>query len=218
MEPVFVILFIAVAVALAIYAYLANKKRQEALRNIAARLGLDFDPAKNRAVARQFEFIDRTRKGRNRYAFNIFRGSFQEHPVEVFEYHYKAGSGKNTHHYYLSFFIVKLPISVPELTIGPEGFFSKIAQAIGYDDIDFESHEFSRRFCVRSRDKKFAYDICHGRMIEYLLGNPDLTIEMEREVLAVSFSGKLDLDRFEHNLKRLIRLRTLIPDYVINRS
>jgi len=30
---------------------------------------------------------------------------------------------------------------------------------------------------VRSRDKKFAYDVCHPRMMEYLLARRDLAIE-----------------------------------------
>jgi hypothetical protein len=106
----------------------------------------------------------------------------------------------------------------PELTIGPEGFFSKIAQAVGYDDIDFESHEFSRKFCVRSKDKKFAYDVCNAQMIEYLLTNPDLVIEIERDSLAVSFNRRLAPENIESNLNRLIAVRSLMPDYLFSRS
>lgn len=100
------------------------------------------------------------------------------------------------------------------MIIVPEGFFSKIAQAIGYDDIDFESHEFSRKFCVRSRNKKFAYDVCNARMIEYLLSNTNLSIEIEGRVLAVSFNRKLTPERIEPNLNRLITVRSLLPDYL----
>ena len=39
----------------------------------------------------------------------------------------------------------------------------------GYQDIKFESAEFSKTFCVRSPDKKFAYDVCNAKMMEYLL-------------------------------------------------
>lgn len=95
-----------------------------------------------------------------------------------------------------------------------EGIFSKIAQAVGYDDIDFESHEFSRKYCVRSRNKKFAYDICNPRMIEYLLANRDLTIEIENRALGIGFDSRLDPSKIEVNLKRLVRVRRLIPDYV----
>ncbi len=64
----------------------------------------------------------------------------------------------------------------PKLTIAPESFGLKIAEAFGVaNDIKFESAEFSRKFSVRSADKKFAYDVCNQQMMEYLLLNPDLT-------------------------------------------
>ncbi|MCX5637551.1 MAG: hypothetical protein NTX52_07645 [Planctomycetota bacterium] len=103
------------------------------------------------------------------------------------------------------------------MVIGSEGFFSKIAQALGYDDIDFESYEFSRKFCVRSPDKKFAYDVCNARMIEYLLSNTDLTIEIEGGALAVSFNSRLATEQIEPNLNRLITIRSLLPEYLFSR-
>ena len=218
MEPLFIVLIIAVVLAAIILGYMADRKRREAIKAVAARLGLKFQPGKNRSIPRHYKFIDKIRSGRDRYAYNMLWGSYEGNGVRVFDYHYKTGSGKNTRHHYICFFILDLPVSVPELTVGPEGFLSKIAQAVGYDDIDFESHEFSRKFCVRSKDKKFAYDICHGQMIEYLLANSDMTIEMELHTLAVSFSRKMDPEKIEHNLKRLAAVRRMIPDYVIARS
>ena len=218
MQPIIVLIFIALFIAILVLSYMANKKHREAIKAVAVRLGLNFSPEKSRTIARRYEYINRIRNGRDRYAYNILEGTYRGYPVQAFDYHYKTGSGKNTHHYYFSFYIHHLPISVPELKIGPEGFFSKIAQAIGYDDIDFESHEFSSKFCVRSGSKKFAYDICHSQMIEYLLANPDLTIEMERSTLAISFSGRMKPEKIEYNLKRLTDIRTLIPEYVLNRS
>jgi len=218
MQPVFIVGVLAVIVIVAIVGHLAAQKRRQAMMALAARLGLHFDPRKRRDLARRYEFIDRMRAGRDRYAFNVLSGNYQGHDVILFDYHYKTGSGKDTHHHYLSFFILRLPISVPELVIGPEGFFSKVAQAVGYDDIDFESHEFSRKFCVRSRDKKFAYDVCNAQMIEFLLSNTDLTMEMELDSLAVSFRRRLRPEQIESNLQRLVAVRSLMPDYLFVRS
>jgi hypothetical protein len=89
-----------------------------------------------------------------------------------------------------------------------------VLQAFGYDDIDFESHEFSRKFCVRSKDKKFAYDVCHARMIEYLLANDDLNIEIENMTLALAYSGVLKAEEIEPNLRRLVEVRELMPKYL----
>ena len=216
MQPLIIVGFIAIAIVAMVFGVLAARKRREAMRALAARLGLSFEPGKNRDLARQYKFLDKLRRGRNRYAFNIMSGSYREHNVTLFDYHYQTGSGKDTHHYRISFFILHLPVSFPELVIGKEGFFSKIAQAIGYDDIDFESHEFSRKFCVRSKDKKFAYDVCNARMIEYLLANTDLNIEIEGGSLAISFDRRLSLDSIEPNLNRLLEIRSLMPQYLFS--
>ncbi|UCG59538.1 MAG: hypothetical protein JSU70_08485, partial [Phycisphaerales bacterium] len=146
MQPLVIVGVIAFIAVIGIFAYLAAKKRREAMAALAAKLGLRFHPGKSRDLARRYRFLDKLRHGSNRYAYNILSGNYQGHDVMVFDYHYKTGSGKNTHHHYFSFFILRLPASFPELKIGSEGFFSKIAQAVGYDDIDFESHEFSRKF------------------------------------------------------------------------
>jgi hypothetical protein len=214
----FIFVIIPVIAIIAILSHMANVKRREAMLALAHQLGLHFDQQKNRELARRYQFLDKLRAGRDRYAFNILSGSYQGHEVLIFDYHYKTGSGKDTHHHYLSFFILTLTAAFPELIIGPEGFFSKIAQAVGYDDIDFESHEFSRKFCVRSKDKKFAYDVCNAKMIEYLLANTDLTMELELNVLAISFRRRLKPEQIEPNLQRLITVRSLLPDYLFSRS
>ena len=217
MKPLIIVGFIALIVVLGVFGYVSARKRREAMATLAARLGLSFEPNKNWDIARRYCFLDKLRAGSNRYAFNILSGNYQGHDVTIFDYHYRTGSGKNTQHHYISFFILHLLASFPELVIGPEGIFSKMAQALGYDDIDFESYEFSRKFCVRCRDKKFAYDVCNARMIEYLLSNTDLTIEIEGEVLAISFGSRLAPEQIEPNLNRLITVRSILPEYLFSR-
>ncbi|MEJ2704852.1 MAG: hypothetical protein P8Z79_20640 [Sedimentisphaerales bacterium] len=216
MQPLIIVVFIVIAVGAMILGYLSALKRREAMMAVATRLGLSFQYRKDRDIARRYRFLDKLRRGHNRYAYNTLSGRHQNHEVILFDYHYQTGSGKNTHHYNISFFILHLTTIFPELVIGSEGFLSKIAQAIGYDDIDFESHEFSRRFCVRSKDKKFAYDVCNARMIEYLLSNADLTIEIEDDALAISFDRRLAPEHIEPNLNRLITVRSMIPDYLFS--
>jgi hypothetical protein len=207
---------VALIAVVIVIGYIYNKKRREAMAALAARLGLRFEPRKRRDLARRYRFLDKLRRGSNRYAYNILSGNYQGHDVTLFDYHYQVSSGKNTHHYNFSLFILGLPGSFPELVIDKEGFFSKVAQALGYDDIDFESHEFSRKFRVRSPNKKFAYDVCNGRMIEYLLSNSDLSIEIEGEVMAISFRSRLSPEYIEPNLNRLVTVRSLMPEYLFS--
>jgi len=221
MEPLIIVGVIAVVVIVAILSYLSVQKRRQAMLDLAFRLGLRFDSQKNWDLAKRYSFLNKLRAGSNRYAFNTLSGNYQGRDVTAFDYHYETHSsdskGNNqTHHHYFSCFLLRLPRAFPELVVGREGLLSKIAQAFGYDDIDFESHEFSRRFCVRSPDKKFAYDVCNARMIEYLLANDDLTIEIDEDVLAITFNSRLDPARIEPNLNRLVMLRSLMPDYLFS--
>ena len=217
-----VLMFAAFAVLVVVgivFASIAAKKRREAFAMLAARLGLSYSAEHQRDIASRYEFLDRLAQGSNRYAYNLLSGEYQGHNVMVFDYHYETHSTdskghRQTHHHHFSFFILRVERVFPELTITREGVFSKIAQAFGYDDIDFESHEFSRKFCVRSKDKKFAYDVCHARMIEYLLTNDDLNIEIEGMALAIGFGDTLAPERIEPNLQRLVQLRGLMPNYL----
>ncbi|MBN2181570.1 MAG: DUF3137 domain-containing protein [Sedimentisphaerales bacterium] len=217
MPPLIIIVFIGLFIVIGVFGYLSTLKRRQAMMALAAKLGLNFYYQKDWDIPRRYRFLDKLRQGRDRYAFNILTGNYRQNDVTIFDYHYKTGSGKDTHHHYLSFFLLSLPASFPELVIVKEGFFSKIGQALGYDDIDFESHEFSRKFCVRSKDKKFAYDVCNARMIEYLLSNTDLSIEIEDNILAISFNRRLSPEYIEPNLNRLIKIRELLPDYLFAR-
>jgi hypothetical protein len=223
MEPLIIVGVIAAIVVVAVLSYLSAQKRRQAMMELAARLGLQFHPQKDWGLAERYGFLNKLHSGSNRYAFNTLAGDYQGHGVTAFDFHYETHSTdskgrRQTHHHYFSCFVLHLPQSFPELVIAREGFFSKVAQAFGYDDIDFESHEFSRKFCVRSADKKFAYDICHARMMEYLLANDDLAVEIEEDSLALTFNSRLDPARIEPNLKRLAALRSLMPEYLFSGS
>ena len=212
MGMVILIAVIAI-VALGVQAYLSSIRRKE-LATVAARLGLSFSPGTNRDLPGSYRFLNKLDCGSNRYAQNVISGVFRGAPVLVFDYHYQVQSGKNTHHYSFSFFILTLPRAFPELTIVREGVLSKLAQAVGYEDIDFESYEFSRRFCVRSKDKRFAYDFCNAQMMEYLLANDDLAIEIENDALALAFGSCLSGAEIERNLNRLAEVRAGMPSYL----
>lgn len=215
--PVLIIsIILLIVIAVVIFGILAAKKRREEFGALAQKLGMSFNSKKDRNLDDRYEFLDALRNGHNRYASNIISGNYRERDFKIFDYHYQTGYGKNTHHYNFSFFIMTLEKVFPELKISKEGIFSKIGQALGFDDIDFESYEFSKQFCVRSKDKKFAYDVCNAKMIDYLLNNKDMTIEIEHNAMALAFDRRLDAAKIEHNLGRLIEVRSLLPEYLFN--
>ena len=218
MAPVIAVLVVGVLVIGAIYSMIAARKRREGLFELAQRLGLNFDEAHDEGIPGRFDFLKQLDKGDNRYATNVISGVFQQYEVLAFDYHYettthdKNGSHRQDH--WFSFFILTLPAVFPDLTIRREGFFTRVAEVFGYQDIKFESAEFSKTFCVRSPDKKFAYDVCNAKMMEYLLANRDVSIEIENEVIALGFDRRISVAEVELNLQRLIEIRSRLPEYL----
>ena len=221
--PFLIVAVLIVVVIGAIYNAIAQRKRREGLFELAQRLNLNFDAGRDFGIPGRFGFLKQLAQGDDRYAANVLSGNYQQNEILAFDYHYatyhtdKNGTHKDDH--WFSFFILTLPAAAfPDLTIRRENFLTKIAEVFGYQDIEFESAEFSKTFNVRSPDKKFAYDVCNGKMMEYLLANRDLSIEIENEVIALAFSTRLSVEQFEFNLRRLVEIRSRLPEYLFAQS
>ena len=212
---IFPLLILAVVIIGGIYSYMAAQKRREGLFELATRLNLNFAPGKDRLLPERFFFLKQFTEGDDRYATNVISGNYQQGEILAFDYHYGTGSGKSRQEHNLSFFILILRgVAFPQLTIRRDGFLDRVAETFGFPDIKFESAEFSKAFCVRSPDKKFAYDVCNPAMMEYLLANRDLTIEVDVYAIALVFNTRLAVELFEPNLQRLVEIRTRLPQYL----
>ena len=220
--PFLIVAVLAIAVIGAIYGVIRARKRLEGLFELAQRLGLNFSAAEDYGLADRYGFLKQLAQGENRYARNVLSGTYQQNRVLAFDFHYETytqgKSGRQTHHHWFSFFILTLPAVFPDLTIRRENFLTKVAEVFGYQDIKFESAEFSKTFCVRSPDKKFAYDVCNAKMMEYLLANRDLSVEIENQVLALAFDRCLSVEQVESNLQRLVEIRSRLPEYLFTKT
>ena len=82
---------------------------------------------------------------------------------------------------YYRFDCVRLGVAAdcPPTSIDPENLFTRLADALSFHDIEFESEVFNRAFTVKSADEKFANDLIDARMIEWLLASAtDCWIEL----------------------------------------
>lgn len=214
---ILVLVFIGLVVAVVLAAAAAARKRRAEMANLAAHFGFHFQPERDTNLPKQFGFLNRLNQGSDRYAFNVMAGVFQQQRILIFDYHFAINTGKHRTDNHVSCFLLYLPGFFPELTIAPEGLLSKLGQAIGFGDIDFESAEFSRSFVVRARVKKFAYDVCNPPMMEYLLANRDLNVEIERNLLAICLAGQLSPPQIQRNLARLLAIRSFLPSYLFTK-
>ncbi len=203
MQQILLIALVVLVAGALIYAgILSSRKRREALSAVALRLGLYFDSGTDRSLHRFFGH-SLFKKGRSRQATNNIFGSLSIHgysiEVRMGDYQYTTGSGKHQHTHRLSFACFRLPfVGTPDLSIRSEGIADKLAGSLGFDDIDFESEEFSRKFWVKSGNKRYAYDVIHTQMMEFLLTGPTPAIEIVQDVCLIREGmGRWDPDTFE---------------------
>jgi hypothetical protein len=195
-EVLIILAIIAVIAVVAYFSWKIERDRTVALSVEAARLGWRFHGSqKNHRFDEERPQFDCFQRGHSRYAYNCMEGTLamfgRDLPAEAGDYHYQitSGSGKNrsTQTYQFSYLLVNLPFGprLPSLVVRPEGLFDKLAGAVGFEDIDFESAEFSRRFHVSSSDRRFAYNLIDPRMIEFLLSAEPPRIELGAGTLLI---------------------------------
>jgi hypothetical protein len=194
---------IAILIGLIAYgSYVQARKRREALRAVADRLGLSFEPANDHTLHRDYghAVFD---KGRSRKGYNSIYGGMilagRRIRIRMGDYQYTTGHGKHQQTHRISYATFQLPwIGTPDLLIRRENIGDKFIGSIGFDDIDFESEEFSRAYWVKSGNKRYAYDVIHPEMMEFLLKGPTPHVEIVRDVcLILEGWGRWAPDTFE---------------------
>ena len=233
MGPVFiVVIFVAFAALIifgAIYSYKQQQARRLALLQLATKHGWTFDPSNDYSHDSRFSQFSIFTAGKSRYAYNTTRGSLKiadaDWPLQYGDFHYQTTSTSTdsegrtkteTQTHLLSYVIVESPyLGAPNLFIRKEGIFDRIASAIGFDDIDFESVEFSRKSLVKSSDKRFAYDVIAPQMMEFMLATTPPTVDFERGVCCLYHGGVLKVDDLAATLQWTVEFLGHWPRHVI---
>jgi hypothetical protein len=186
-------LAIVAAIGAAAWSYYSKKKRREGLAFVARQLGLTYSEDDTRGCgALPFELLHR---GDGRGTENVLLGNWQGMDLLEFDYWYYTEStdseGHRTKSYsHFSCAVAGVQAALSPLTIGRENLLTRLADAVGLDDIEFETQEFNDEFNVKSKDRKFANDFVDQRMMAWLLSAPsDMSFETCARWL-LCYSGK----------------------------
>jgi hypothetical protein len=220
MEFIIIPIIIIVVVAAIILGAAASAKRRKLLAEWASANGLSYSRAKERGWDDRYSGFKHLQSGSNRYAHNIIRGTWKERSIAAFDYHYETHSRdskgrRQTHNHHFSAVILSSDLPLKPLFIRPEGFFDKITEFFGYDDIDFESAEFSRKFYVKAQDRRWAYDVLHARAMQFLLDGPRFTMQFDRDCVIAYSSGCYDPKEYEAATGVIEGLLDQFPDYLV---
>jgi hypothetical protein len=242
-EPIILILFFSgfllVAALVSIFQVRARKKREQDLAEYADRRGFVMYPAEERGfgsflpgysffgngdhvgggqaagrLGEMFFGFSPFGSGHSRAISNVITGELPWGTFYTFDYRYVTGAGKSRHEHRYGIVAFRVPLNFVKLNMRPEGFMDALGGVFGVKDIQLESDEFNQEFHVSSGNDRFAFDILHPNMMEYLLSIDRLNWQLMGPYIVLICSGCWPIGRLDSLIATGERFLQLIPDYV----
>lgn len=203
------------------FQYKARKKKVAEFTAFAAQRGWRFTP-RDRSLVNRF-LGDPFGEGHSRDAEFVLRGEHRGRPVMAFEYSYKethgTGDEQRTETYTYTVAALSLPAPKPTLQVGREGIGRKLLGLVGVRDLQLESEQFNKTFHIKTDNDRFAYDILHPRMMEWMLADEraqSAPFRFERGDLLTWSRGRIDLQKVQWMLEYLCDVVDKVPGFVWN--
>ncbi len=155
--PILIMIVIGALIILSVgYNFIADKKRRDAIQQVAEEMGLAFYADGDPGLLQQLSDLPVFSKGRSRRINNMIHGETDAVVMGIFDYRYTTGSGKNSRTYRQSIaFFRSNDLNLPTFELSPQSFFHGIGKIFGYQDIDFDTHPtFSKAFLLRGANEK----------------------------------------------------------------
>ncbi len=188
------------------------RRRARVIAAWAQGRGLSYRAGPDRKLARDFLEFAALSRGYEHAATNVCHGLVAGRETWVFDLAWKArdDDGETS----LTAVLVKTDVPLIPLRIRHQRALERLGEAFGVSDINFESAAFSDRFHVTSADRKFAHDVIHPRMMEYLLANAAWPIELAGWHCLVWSSGRIAPAQFDAALALARGVLERIPEHV----
>jgi hypothetical protein len=163
-----------VVIGAVVLSFYLKAKRREAFRAFAQQHGFQYEEQDRfNLLGWPFALF---RRGDGRGIENLVWGTWRGEPIQAFDYWYYVettdSKGRRQRSYRrFSCALVEVDAAFPHLELAREGLFSRLADHVGLEDIEFESPEFNRRYNVKAKDRKFAYELLDARMLQWLVNS-----------------------------------------------
>jgi hypothetical protein len=218
MEGVVIVLVVAALIAFVAAYWRYQQKRRQEFAAVATSLGWQYSPDDTFGLlGLPFELL---RRGDGRGTENVLWGARAEHDIRGFDYWYYETStdaqGHRTRSYSrFSCAVLELPVECPSTSISEESLLTRLADAIGFDDIDFEWEDFNRAMQVKSADKRFANYLIDARAMEWLMANRGWTFMLSGRFL-MAVIHRMRPREFPQLIEILVAFRAQIPRVVFD--
>lgn len=158
-----------------------DKKRTEAIEALAESLGLEFVgevPTESLGEVASFPLFQ---SGHSRRVRNLLQGETEIARIQIFDYQYTVGSGKNKSTCLQTVVtMVSDQIQAPEFHVSPEGFFTRFTHWFGAHDIDFDTHQdFSDSYQLRGPNEQAIRDFFDQTLMDYFCEQKGLSLSVK---------------------------------------
>lgn len=192
-------------------------KRVKEWKQFAKWHGLNFQEWDYQGILGNFDVYSLFQSGYNKHVCNLCFGKKGNMEICTFDYPYDP----DNEHAFATGLLITSPfiwqsISIYAKDILGDIFDRNLSEVIRFENIKFESAEFSKQYYVKCEDKKFAYDIIHPQIMELLLHVKYLNLNIETLHKTVLFRriDPIPISEMDLLLETAIKFIDLIPEYL----
>jgi hypothetical protein len=142
----------------------------------------------------------------------MFAGDFRGRALCVLDYRYSTGSGNGRARETVHLVALNLPVALPPLTLTRHSTLGRFFLGRGQE---LENNAFNDTFRIDCPDDRFASDVLHPRMMEWMLFNPGLEWQFAGNALVSWGHGAFEIGTVTARLEAMHGLIDRIPPYVL---
>lgn len=172
-----VFLVLAPLVLILLLAAWREKKRTQALSQIAAGLGFEFFPTGDPVYFAGLDQLEFFGRGRQRKLWNLMRGASRSFEVNIFDYSYVTGSGRSSRTWKQTVVCLQsAALHLPEFSLSPKSFWNMIGAIFSHTEIEIDGHPmFTKIYQVRATDADAVRSAFDDGVLQFFEDHPGLS-------------------------------------------
>jgi hypothetical protein len=208
--------FIFIFVLVFFYQRRKERERTQYMQAVANHLRWNFAETAPMNMIAGLQNFTLFNQGQSRQIRNFMYGEANGVKAAMFDYTYVTGSGKNRQtHFQTVTYLEPANLRVPYFSLRPEGFFTKLLTAFGYQDIDFgQRPEFSKQYLLRGQDEMTIRQTFNDQLLSFFETYQGTSVDAGNNQLFVFRAGyRCQPQEAQNQLALALNIANLLPRF-----
>ena len=213
---IFAVTFLSIALFVTLYQKKKERERTAAMRAVANFLKWNFVDLAPWNMIPNLDSFALFNHGHSKQIKNFMYGEANGVKAALFDYIYVVGSGRNrTTHFQSVVYLEPGNLRAPSFSLRPEGFFTKIMTAFGYQDIDFgQRPEFSKRYLLRGQDEMAIRQAFNDQLLSFFETYQGTSVDAGNNQLFVFRADfRCSAEEVQNQLSVALSILNFLPRY-----